>query len=370
MRKIKLAIILMMIPLLTGCWDERLLKDTRTVYLTGFDKEENETFLTTSIIRDMNIAESSRGEISVSDELVMGVGNSIRESSLAIDRSVAGKYDPAKGRVIILGHKVAEGDILDVLDPIYREPRVDFNAKFAIADQSANKIITHLVEEEVQKGEYLYEMIDTGEWNNEIQDITLRSARTYLFDEGKDFTAPVFSLDEDINKVKIIGSALFHDRRFTGEILTPDESKLLLLFMDLKSKSSVLTKNLDEEENVFISFDVQKVSKKKNIEKQENVHVDIALELVVNVVDYPPNHLEKQQTIDYLNHRLSKILTEHAKDLFQKLYVNQSDVLGFGREIIAFHPSIWEEIKGDDYYKHIHVSPKITVKVKTSGIVS
>lgn len=62
MRKTELFLIFIILPLLTGCWDERLLRDSRTVYLSGFDLDENGDYQTTSIIREMNISESSRGK--------------------------------------------------------------------------------------------------------------------------------------------------------------------------------------------------------------------------------------------------------------------------------------------------------------------
>ena len=217
MKKTKLLIILLILPLITSCWDERLLKDTRIVYLAGFDTAENNNYLTTTIIRDIIISESNRGHTSVSDELVMGKGSTMSETGLKINRSVTGDFDLAKARVIMFGKEVAERDIYRLLDGIYRNPRVNLHSKFALADNTANEIITHLANDEMQKGEFLYEMIASGEENTEIQDITLRSIRTYLFDDGKDFTVPVLSLDEEDSKVKVTGAALFHDRSFTGE---------------------------------------------------------------------------------------------------------------------------------------------------------
>lgn len=369
MRKTELFLILSILPLLAGCWDERLLKNSRTVYISGFDLDENGDYQTTSIIRDMNISESSRGEISISNDLVTGKGGSIKEASMTIDQSVPGNYDPAKGRALILGIEVAKADIYNVLDPLYRDPRVDINAKIAVTDSSANEIITHLSENEVEKGEYLYELIHSSEIHSEIQDITLRSIRTYLFDEGKDFMLPYLSKDEEDNEVKISGAALFHDHSFTGQFLTPDESTLLLLFMETQSKKALLTEQLDKKDDVSVSYNVKSVSRKLNLEKQEKVHADIMLQLDVEIVDYPPDHLDKQEMVNFLEKRLSKILTEKADALFKKLAANQSDVLGLGRELIAFHPSIWKEIKGENYYEHILVNPKVKVNVRSSGII-
>lgn len=46
---------------------------------------------------------------------------------------------------------------------------MDINAKIAVTDSSANEIITHLSENEVEKGEYLYELIHSSEIHSEIR---------------------------------------------------------------------------------------------------------------------------------------------------------------------------------------------------------
>jgi len=369
MRKHKIILIFLIVPLLTGCWDERFLKNSRTVYLSGFDIDEEGNFLTTAIIRTMNISESSRGERSVTNELVTGKGDTNKKSSMSIDRSVAGKFDPAKGRLLILSNDVAKGDTFNILDSVYRDPRVNMNARMVMTDGNANELIQHLAEEEIEKGEYLFEMIRTSEKNTAVPTVTLHTVCAYSFDKGKDFFIPRLELDEEKNKVKVTGTALFHDHSFTGQYLSPEESTLLLLFMEEPGKKSILTNNIDQERDVPISYDVNNVSREINIKKEERVHVDISLQLDVDIVDYPPDKLDQQETINYLNKQLSSHLTKKADDLFKKLADNQSDILGLGRELMAFYPSIWEELKGENYYEHIMVNPEVEVNVTSSGII-
>ncbi|UJL46907.1 Ger(x)C family spore germination protein [Virgibacillus sp. NKC19-16] len=368
MRKNKIILLLLIIPLLTGCWDERLLKNSRTVYLSGFDLDEEKNYRTTAVIRNLNISDSSRGERSVSNELVTGKGESIRESSLSIDRGVAGKFDPAKGRILILGNEVAKRNIYNVLDSIYRDPRVNLNSKVAVTDGNANELIQHLIEEEPEKGEYLYEMIRSSEDHTQSPSITLRTVRNYLFDEGKDFFIPYLGIDKNKNKVELKGTALFKDRSFTGQFLSSDQSTLLLLFMEKQSKKAILTDQIDQTRDVSVSYNVKNVSRELSVEKKDKIHIDVSLQLDVDVVDFPPDNLDEQEMISYLNKQLSNHLTKKADILFKKLADNQSDVLGLGRELIAFHPSIWEEIKGENYYEHIVVNPEVKVNVTSSGI--
>ncbi len=357
--------------MLAGCWDERLLRDIRTVYLTGFDINDKDEYTFTAVVRNFTISQSNRGERSVYNELISSKGESIREASLSVDRKIAGTFDPAKGRTIILGEAVGKKNLYNVLDSIYRDPRVNVNSKIAITDGSAEQLIQHLAEVEMQKAEYFYDMIDSSEEFTEAPVITLRTIFSYLFDEGRDFFIPYFTIDQEENIVQLKGSALYKDQNFTGEFLSIQETTLLLLLMDKRSQRAILTNRLDSEsvDNVSISYNVKDVSRELDIEKKDKVHIHISLDLGVNVVDYPPDDLENQDTINHLNKQLSWLLTKESELLLQKLADNQSDILGLGKELIAYYPSIWEEIKGEDYYNEIVVHPEVKVSINGSGII-
>lgn len=371
MRNNKILLLLFLLPLLAGCWDERLLRDIRTVYLTGFDVDEEGEYTLTSIVRNFNISQSDRGARSISNELVSSKGENIREASLNVDRNIAGTFDPAKGRTLVLGEAVGKQNLYNVLDSIYRDPRVNVNSKIAITDGSAKQLIQHLTEVEMDKAEYFYEMIDSSEDFTEVPVMTLRTIFSYLFDEGRDFFIPYIALDQEENVVRLKGTALFRNQSFTGEFLSVHESTLLLLFMDKRSQRAILTNKLDSDSdsNISISYNVKDVSRELDIEKKDKVNIKISLQLGINVVDFPPDNLESQETINDLSEQLSSILTNKAEILFKKLAENHSDILGLGKEIIAFHPSIWEEIKGDNYYSEFVVHPEVKVTINNSGII-
>lgn len=369
MWKSKVLMLFFILVLLTGCWDERLLRDIRTVYLSGFDVNAEGDYKVTSLIRNFSISNSERGERSVSNILVTAEGQNIREASLSVDRNIAGTFDPAKGRALILGEAVGKEDIYNVLDSIYRDPRVNVNSKIAITDKSAHELIQHLVEEEMEKAEYFYDMISSSEDSTETPNITIRNVFSYLFNEGTDFFIPYFTIDPDENKVRLQGTALFHGQSFTGQFLSVEQSTLLLLFMDQRSKKAILTDSLEESRDASISYNVTDVSRKLSVEKNNKIHINISLQLDIDVVDFPERNLDKTEIINQLNEQLSNQLTAKAEVLFQLLADNKSDVLGLGRELIAFHPSIWEDIKGEDYYDQIVVKPEVKVNIISSGII-
>lgn len=371
MKKNKIIIItlfLLSLFFLTSCWDERLLKNVRTVYLTGFDLEKEDNFSLTAVVRNLNISQSSRGEMSVVTEMITGEGRDLREMSLNLDQGVAGSFDPAKGKTIILGNDVATSNIYQIFDSIYREPRINLNTKIVVTSGTARELIQRLVDKEVEKSEYFYNLIKSREIVTEIPSETAQSLLTYLLDEGKDFFLPYLGVDADEEIIKVLGSALFHDHSFTGQYLTIEDSTLLLLLKGQKGKQAILTNQLDEGREGAISYKIKKVSRDMEVKKESKVHVDFTIKMDIEVIDYPTMAIDTKEKVDLLNKKISNHLTNEANRLFGILTENNSDILGIGRELIAYHPEIWEEIKGDDYYQEINVHPEVEVTIIGQGI--
>lgn len=367
--KVTLLIVLFAI-LLSGCWDERLLKDTRVVYLSGFDvSEKEEGYRITALVRDLNIGQSSRGETSVTNILTTASGTNLREASLNLDRNIAGTFDPAKGRTIIIGNELAKQGLSQPFNSIFREPRVDLNAKVAITDGTANELMTHLAENEMEKAEFFYDLIDSAEKFTETPPLTLRTFFTYLLDKGRDFALPYVTIDEETNMAKLGGSGLFHKEKFTGEFISNQETTVLLLFLERLGNQANLTSMTETDNGAIISYDVKKAKRDIKVEKRDKVTVTLSLDLLADIVDFPKGDRNEEVSIDKLNEQLGEDLTEQAKAVFKKLAENQSDVLGIGRELMAYYPEIWEELDEDTYYEEIQLIPEIDFTITGEGVI-
>ncbi|MHA6250484.1 Ger(x)C family spore germination protein [Oceanobacillus sp. CAU 1775] len=368
-RIILIFLILLILPIVTGCWNERLLKDIRTVYLTGVDLDKQGNFVVTAVIRNLNISNSSRGETSISNEVLAGKGKNIKEASLNLDVSVAGDFDPVKGRTVILGNDIAMDDVYYIFDSLYREPRTNVNSKVVLSSESAEETIQSLNENEMEKAEYFYEMITSSEDLTQIPSVTVQTVVRHIFDEGRDFFLPYVEIDDEDQILKVQGTALFHDRSFTGNYLSIEESTLLLLFMEKKGRKTVLTNKLEQTEDEVVTYSISKVKRDLEVTKEEKVNMDISIALDVNINEYPQGILDNQEKLESLSKQLSKQLTKEAEGLFNKLAESKSDILGLGRELIAFHPSIWNEIKGENYYEQIKVNPKVEITILNQGLI-
>lgn len=210
MRKNNLLMLFSLLILLTGCWDEHLLKNARLVYVSGLDFDESGTYKMTSLLRTFsrNVSPSGGGDSSQAIDLFTGTGETVRESRLSINRAIEGEYDPSKERVLILGNEAAKSDIYKLLDVFYRNPRTPINSQIVVSEGTANSMLEHIFKEENAKGGYLYELIESAEKNTEVPELTIQTVCTYLFDEGKDFVLPYLGIDKEQNILKLRSQCL------------------------------------------------------------------------------------------------------------------------------------------------------------------
>ncbi len=91
-------IILTIIPLLlmTGCWDERLVKDINLIYSQALDKTD-EGLIETTIVTIGGAPNESGAQVSTQKPaIISAMGNTPRDSRMNLDRKVSGELYASK----------------------------------------------------------------------------------------------------------------------------------------------------------------------------------------------------------------------------------------------------------------------------------
>lgn len=129
---------LILLMLMTGCWDQDSLKDARLANASAYDiTSEGDIKQTLEIVDDF---ESEQG--SSVNEVHSGAGRSVRQSTDRIRAKVTGDIRFFKYGMILYGNKLAQNDIYPYLDVLYREPDYPTShVKIAIVDGDAGDLL-------------------------------------------------------------------------------------------------------------------------------------------------------------------------------------------------------------------------------------
>lgn len=371
----KLTILLMISLLfLTSCWDQLLLKDARLVYGISFDLEEDESIFTTAVIR--SIKQSARGaaQLEAANVIISAKGNTLRETRTKLDQKIGGELAPNKVRIFVLGEELAQTDIYPVLDILYRDPRSALGSKIIIAKGRGEDIMKLDQVGEVLISEEILELVRSAERNSFVSKETVQSICTIMFDPGEDFYIPIIKKTEG-NLVEVLGMALFNGRKYSGKNLIKDDATLFLLLKNQRGKLAKFTLEVNPEEKNkrerFISIQVKDSKSKIHVKtlNKDEVSVIINLKLKVDVMEYPKDQLANRSEIIKLNHKLSTRLTEKAIKVVNTLQEANSDAFGIGRDLISFHPEVWDDLDWKKDYPNILIEPRVEVEITGTGII-
>ncbi|MBP1931857.1 Ger(x)C family spore germination protein [Ammoniphilus resinae] len=360
--------------ILTGCWDQQLLKDSRLVYGSSFDVTKEGEIETTSAIRVIQLGSKGGGQPVAVNEIISGTGNTLRESRLEIDRILSGEYSPNKTRVFVLGEELAKKDIYPIFDILYRDPRSSLGSKVVVVKGKGSEIIKMNQIGQTLISEDIVELVKDAEKYTLVPNETVQSICTLMFDPGKDFYLPYIEKTGE-KSIKVMGVALFNEQQYTGKTLSVKDSPMLLLLHDRKAKLTRLTLMVNpEEENrikKYITIDIagNKRDLKVSVDNKNKIHVNIDLHLKVNILEYAKNELSQPKEIEKLTKKLAEILTSKSTYVIDQLQDANCDALGIGRELMAYYP---ESIKGENWekmYPMIDFQTNVYVDIIGTGII-
>ncbi|MEC0248911.1 Ger(x)C family spore germination protein [Paenibacillus chitinolyticus] len=365
------AVSLLILLLLGGCWDQQLLKSSRIIHIGGFDRGEGDKLKVTVAFPDVSSNEGGRSE---TNEIHTVTSNTTQQARGILDHEISGNYSPSKLLVLLLSEEWARAqDIMPYMDVYYRDPKSPLNAHLAVVNGTAEGLIrlekvgTKLI------GRFLNELLENMEDGTVIPRINFQTIGPVK--PGQDFALPYVSIHS--KKPVVQGVALFHSNVMTAS-LSSEESLIYLLLKGQKGKTARLTLpvNTGEEEeheakaDRYITVDLHKYSRKMKVELTESGGVRVKIRLKINaaVIEYPPDRLNKKETLQKLDEELSRLLTARAKAITRKMQEANHDGYGVALRLMAFHPEAWKKMNWEEDYKEVQFEPDIRLKIERKGI--
>ncbi|MGE1198020.1 Ger(x)C family spore germination protein [Priestia megaterium] len=365
---IKIFNVCLVLSFLTGCWDQKMLKDTMFLSTVAYEKKKGNKVISTIAIRSY----TSKEGILVNKTYHVA-GESPRDDRTKINQQVSGIVMSAKKRIILFEDRLAKEGILELSDVLYRTPESPLTAKYVIVEGEPSTIVELQQVGEELIGEYLDGVVHTAEANSLVPIETLQSLCTVLFDEGKGLALPYMKLNTENKTVDVIGTALFNKDKFSGITLNPEESKVLLLLGNQKDKYMIMSDKITiHDQKYVVSYDVSDAKAKMNV-KPDAIHgvkVTIPLHVKVSINEFTKNEMSSPALIKNVQEEIEKVLQKKAEKVVVKLQKANCDFLEIGREVAAYHPSIWERLKWRQDYKNISINPKVQVEIIHRGIIN
>ncbi|KGR91318.1 spore gernimation protein GerC [Ureibacillus massiliensis 4400831 = CIP 108448 = CCUG 49529] len=386
---IPVSIVLMII--LTGCWDRREVNDLAIAVALGIDKSEDKGYtVSAQILNPSEIASSSSGGGgSVYDTPVTTYttsGDIIFEALRKLTQQVPRRIYLAHIRLIVIGEDIAEEGIYSVLDFLSRDPEMRTNFYIIVSkDSKAEDVLNLLTSIEKIPANKLFESLEssTEAWaaTNKVK---LNELMDDIVNEGVEPTLTAVKIigggGRTLTNVQTIspssvldfdGMAAFRKNKLVGW-LTEDESKGLNYI-----KGNVQNTIVDfdfEGDQVGIELLHSTAEIIPHVQGNEPISIEVKLTGEANIAEVNTKLDLMTDNVFYeleekTNEDIEGVITK-AVNKAQKYY--ESDIFGFGEQINKKAPNVWEEIKDNwtEMFPDIKVKVSVDIKIRRVGTIT
>lgn len=364
------------IVMLSACWDQRPLRDQSLILAIGYDKGDDHALKKTVTYpkqSEENKSSEPNSSGQGSNTLTM-TGNTVKDAEEKMDKVITEKFDRSKTRVIIFGANLAEEGIFSTLDSIYRDLRGPLYANVAVFDGEAEDALNIKSDQVSMTSELYAELLDSADKAGITKNKNVQNACPILLVKGKDLVLPRLSIDEKTKDVIVQGLALFHKDKMVGT-LNIDQSTMFLLLSDKPAKYTTFNFKVNDNEKdpykQFVNFKIQKISRDLNLDtSKDNIDAKIDLKIDIDIDEYAAYELEDKSKVDKLERKIEKNLNKSAEETLAITQEVNSDILGIGTKVKAYHNDVWKSLDWVEAYKQVNFEVDFSVNIIRHGILN
>lgn len=366
----KAVIAILMVILLTGCWDRLPLKTLSMVDIAGIDldKENGDVLLHYIVTKLENAGQGSGDPSSKVSELK---GQSLVEAVGQGEYTEKGPFLGIHTGIYVLSKNFATVDPVKELTFLLNAPYTAINSPVVILDGNMSKIFKSKIGTNKKFTGDLYNFVSSLEKQGMAPDVSMMKLILSRNDPLQCIAVPL--LKQFNSSMELDGALLYRQGTYTGKELDKDQVQMLMLMLEKIRGRQKITGNLSrkgEDKNIDYGFSVKKINSKiiTHPESGELPKVSIGVRMRINVFKLD----ESVQTLkpDYVNRmekELSKHLEEKAAATIETLQKANCDILGIGKEFKAYHPDIWKSLNWRKDFPEMSIEPNFDVQILNSS---
>lgn len=363
----KKAIIgILLVLLLTGCWDKLALRDLNLINIAGLDldEESGDVVLNFVVTKLKNPGQGSGEPISKMVELK---GSSLVEAVGQGEYTDQGPFISISTGAYLLSKRFVSHDPINELAFLLQAPYTAISSPIFILDGNISNLMKTSEDTKRNLPENLFNFITTLEKNVIAPDISMMEFILSKEEPLGDLALPI--LKQADSKVDLSGALLFRQGKNTGEELGKEQVRMLMLMLGKNKGRQYYTGHFQEngvEKDIDYGFSVKKGDSKIIIQPESSGMPNVKIRIQLKINAFKLGNSIDNFTPDFINRmekELSKHLEEKAVDTIAILQKANCDVLGIGKQLRAFHPKIWKSLNWREDYPKLSIEPNFEVQI-------
>lgn len=358
MKKIVIAVIIMVIVGYFGRIDKEILDELDIVTAVGYDYKGKNKIEATAVMPVVN------PDKTILNKTISSVGNLSKETLYFLNQKSPKPVVNGKIEVALYSKQLAEAGLQNYIDYIHRDPSIGTRLFLAVVDGNVKQLLEESFKE-YDTGTYIHRQIKQNIKNGFIPTTNLHLFLSSYYTKGMDPVLPIIELKE--KKINIKGLALFKGTQLVDSIPYRKMFVFKALYENTENAGYKL-RTTEKGETEYLS--IQGIQTKKKFQVR-NIHTspEITLHLKIKgyIREYSGDRVTSKTVVKaekLMEEEVHKETVSMIKD-FQKLNI---DPLAFGEQARS-RTRRWDMKKWEQQYKNMKVHVKVDVMILEIGVV-
>jgi spore germination protein KC len=373
MRKMsQLITYMMMLILLTGCWDRKEINDIAIIQLSAFDLMPDtgkyRGYVQIAIPKSIGAGQltTSGGTQQKTYMPLVDYGDNMEAMTVKLERKLSRDLLPSHRRIFMVGEPLARQNMAPLLDLISRNPKNRLRTYLVIArDTDAKSLVETEYPLEATKEEALREIIV----RKMVVPSMLRNFYASSAATGIEPIAAAFSKDKD-GKILLNSVALFNKTALVGYV--DDMQAVALTSLLGKKPFGDVEVALPEQKNKLSVRLTTLTAKKRVTVSGEQPHFIVEINATGRIMDNR-SKLDPSDpaTMEQLNASFQEQVTKIYQELFHTLQTTyKTDNAGLGQSVYRKYPKLWKKIEKDweTMFPEVDVQFKVAANIYQIGV--
>ncbi|WP_062050097.1 Ger(x)C family spore germination protein [Bacillus sp. JCM 19034] len=375
MKRIMIMIVLL---LLAGCWDQRELMERAFILGAAIDETEEQLELTVQLYRPTKVGPEG-GESDREPATFTVESKSISEGARNLVNYFGRRGNWSHMQIIVIGEETArDRHFNDILAFFYREqePRATTNLVIGKGKGRDYLEIEPLFDFSSSRQLRELQKISHDEAGNTL-DTTLHELSLQLQSQLEVALVPLVKkeVEETIETASLIGVAVLQNGLMVDELNGTQTQHVLVLREQFERGVWKIPCKHEEQEAMIESDNIDLIKTNTRVSptiEGEQLLVDVVIELDAMIRELMcETVLETDEEINAYSRKIEETVKTDLEKTIKELKEKKIDVLNLGNEIYKNNPDQWDEVKGDwdEYFGNAQFSFNINVRVVGSGLV-
>ena len=356
----KLNIFLIILFLITGCYDYRELNNLEIVTSISVSKDNNKYISTVQIANLSDNEDNPKKFITYTN-----TGETIQESLRNITKQSPKKLYTTQMQIMIIDENIAKEGITKILDFFGRNTQI--RNDFYILISKDKNILETLSNNNISSQNITESLISNNKYLGLTKSVTFNELLSTIVESKKEITLPSIKLNYNKNNPSIIidNIAVFKNNKLIGYL--NNEESLALNFITNNIDDILITNNYNNEE--YITTEVITSTTKTKV-KNNIINITITgtskITEINSSLDLTKNkNLKKVE--NKLNRKIKNLIKKSIKEINKKY---SSDIYGFKELFFKNNSKYYNRIKNKDdkyFLNNLEINIKCKIEIIEQG---